>query len=90
MKGILGDLQAFETAGPWRIIHWSQAEELRADEAAWAEVWKRVRPVIAWQVWPEELARDWLGIDGPPPPPPLPENVRLLLQKTRPLLNLHR
>jgi hypothetical protein len=40
----------------------------------------QVREVIAWQPWPEELTRDWLGLDCPPEPPPLPSNVRELLE----------
>lgn len=46
----------------------------------------QVRPVIAWQPWPQELARDWLGVDCPPLPPPLPENVRTFLENARPYL----
>jgi hypothetical protein len=74
---------------PWRWVHWSEALAMRVDEAAWVKAWERVhqvRPVTAWQPWPQELARDWLGLDGPPLPPDLPENVRMLLEQARPLL----
>ena len=75
--------------GPVRILHWLEAEAERADEAAWTEAWKRVHPprkVAAWTAWADELARDWLGLNLPDTSPPLPENVRLLLKKARPLL----
>ncbi|QFG13204.1 hypothetical protein SEA_GILGAMESH_12 [Streptomyces phage Gilgamesh] len=86
MKGIL-HLVASGSLDPrtGRWMHPCEVQAVRVDETAWAEAWQRVRPVIAWQAWPEELARDWLGIDSPAPPP-LPENVRELLKKARPLL----
>ncbi|MFJ4084925.1 hypothetical protein ACIP2Z_39030 [Streptomyces iakyrus] len=90
MKGILHLVEsgALDDA-PWQWVHWSEVQNLRADEAAWVEAWKRVhqvRPVIAWQPWPQDLAQDWLGIDYSRLPPPLPENVRALLEQARPFL----
>ncbi|WP_180989481.1 hypothetical protein [Streptomyces cahuitamycinicus] len=46
----------------------------------------QVRPVIAWQPWPLELARDWLGSDSLPPSSSLPENVLHLLERARPFI----
>ncbi|MFI7415322.1 hypothetical protein ACIBU0_42480 [Streptomyces sp. NPDC049627] len=91
MKGIyhLVSSGALDDPRPWRVLSWSESQAMRTDETAWLEAWKRVhqvRPVIAWQSWPQELARDWLGLDCPPLPPPLPENVRALLEQARPLL----
>ncbi|MEV8344593.1 hypothetical protein [Streptomyces niveus] len=89
MKGLIAAIREAEAAGvPIRIVHWREAEAMRVDEAAWAEAWSRVhqhqvRPVIAWQPWPGELARDWLGLGRPPL---LPQNVRSLLEEARPLL----
>ncbi|MFK0159177.1 hypothetical protein ACIQVK_44790 [Streptomyces sp. NPDC090493] len=90
MKGILHLVESGALDDvPWQWVHWSEVQGLHADEAAWVDAWKRVhkvRPVIAWQSWPWELAHDWLGLDRPPLPPPLPENVRALLEVARPLL----
>ncbi|MFF4902222.1 hypothetical protein [Streptomyces sp. NPDC001068] len=101
MKGLYATLLEdgwLEARGPRRILHWLEAEAERADEAAWAEAWKRthparvkadldqVVPLVAWTPWPEELALEWLGLEPPPAPPALPENVRILLEKARPLL----
>jgi hypothetical protein len=89
VKGILHLLSSGALDGPpWRRwVHWSEAQARRVDEAAWAKAWTRVQPVAAWQPWPEELARNWLGLDLPSSPPPIPENVRTLLEKARPHLH---
>ncbi|MCG8971792.1 hypothetical protein [Streptomyces sp. CL12-4] len=87
MKGILHLVSSGEPdTAPCQWLHWSQVQVMSMDEAAWAETWKGVRPLVAWQCWPEELVRDWLGIDPPAYPPLLPENVRILLEKASPLL----
>lgn len=90
MKGILHLVSSGELdASTERWLHWREVQAMRVDEHAWAEAWKRVhqvRPIITWQPWPRELALDWLGLDTPSSPAPLPENVRVLLEKARPLL----
>ncbi|MGX1268040.1 hypothetical protein [Streptomyces phaeoluteigriseus] len=62
------------------ILHLVSSDALD-DRWRWVH---HVRPVIAWQPWPWELARDWLNLDQPPAPPALPENVRLLLKAAAP------
>lgn len=98
MKGLLAFVDEFSDFDVTKVLHWLEAEAQRADEAAWAEAWNRVHParpaadprhvktIAAWTVWPTELAQEWLGLDLPDDPPPLPENVRDLLEKARPLL----
>lgn len=43
------------------------------------------RALVVWQHWPEELAREWLGIDLPGTSD-VHDNVATLLQIARPLL----
>ncbi|MGV9509325.1 hypothetical protein ACWDQZ_27370 [Streptomyces tendae] len=94
VKGILHLVASGEIdAATGRWLHPCEVQAMRVDENAWVEAWKRlhqVRPVIAWQPWPWELARDWLGWEEPPQPPPLPEHVRALLEVARPLLKSRR
>lgn len=47
----------------------------------------RVRCVVAWQSWPAELAREWLGVDFPEPQPAACLSVQALLQEAAPLLS---
>ncbi|MDI3102080.1 hypothetical protein QJ054_34145 [Streptomyces sp. AN-3] len=91
MKGILHLVASGESdTAPCQRLHWSQVQVMSVDEAAWVQTWMRVgdqvRPLVAWQCWPEQLVRDWLGIDPPAKPPPLPENIQALLEMARPLL----
>lgn len=42
--------------------------------------------LVSWQVWPAELAREWLGLDFPDPQPGADRGVQALLQDAAPLL----